>query len=182
MSVYCVAKLASRPFGERVLISASFSIHSAPETNVNRRQFSCNSFTCAGRSTGFSSREKQTEDYWRAAREDEGAQGCACVHARSRILVDGRGGSRKPHVDLPRVQGAAIVCSWPTIPAMGGFTVEISTDKGVKGYGKGGPAGGAIVEEASDEAADERRSVQHRADLGHHVAIHDVLRPRRRCD
>jgi len=31
-------------------------------------------------------------------------------------------------------------------PAMGGFTVEISTDKGVKGYGKGGPAGGAIVE------------------------------------
>ena len=27
-------------------------------------------------------------------------------------------------------------------PAMGGFTVEISTDKGVKGYGNGGPAGG----------------------------------------
>ena len=31
-------------------------------------------------------------------------------------------------------------------PAMGGFTVEITTDKGVKGYGRGGPAGGAIVE------------------------------------
>jgi L-rhamnonate dehydratase len=29
---------------------------------------------------------------------------------------------------------------------MGGFWVEISTDKGVKGYGEGGPAGGAIVE------------------------------------
>ncbi len=28
----------------------------------------------------------------------------------------------------------------------GGFTVEISTDKGVKGYGYGGPAGGPIVE------------------------------------
>ena len=27
------------------------------------------------------------------------------------------------------------------------FTVEISTDKGIKGYGQGGPAGGAIVEE-----------------------------------
>ncbi len=27
-----------------------------------------------------------------------------------------------------------------------GFTVEIATDKGVKGYGQGGPAGGAIVE------------------------------------
>ena len=26
-------------------------------------------------------------------------------------------------------------------PRMGGFTVEITTDKGVKGYGKGGPAG-----------------------------------------
>ena len=31
-------------------------------------------------------------------------------------------------------------------PAMGAFTVEISTDKGVKGYGRGGPAGGPIVE------------------------------------
>src|SRR4029077_738110 len=31
-------------------------------------------------------------------------------------------------------------------PALGGFTVEVSTDKGVKGYGKGGPAGGIIVE------------------------------------
>ena len=29
---------------------------------------------------------------------------------------------------------------------LGGFTVEISTDKGVKGYGQGGPAGGQIVE------------------------------------
>ncbi len=29
---------------------------------------------------------------------------------------------------------------------MGDFTVEISTDKGVKGYGSGGPAGGPIVE------------------------------------
>ena len=27
-----------------------------------------------------------------------------------------------------------------------GFTVEIATDKGIKGYGQGGPAGGAIVE------------------------------------
>jgi L-rhamnonate dehydratase len=31
-------------------------------------------------------------------------------------------------------------------PAMGAFTVEISTDKGPKGYGNGGPAGGLIVE------------------------------------
>jgi L-rhamnonate dehydratase len=31
-------------------------------------------------------------------------------------------------------------------PAMGGFTVEIATDKGLKGYGRGGPAGGLIVE------------------------------------
>ena len=30
---------------------------------------------------------------------------------------------------------------------LGGFTVEISTDKGVKGYGQGGPAGGQIVEQ-----------------------------------
>ena len=28
-----------------------------------------------------------------------------------------------------------------------GFTVEISTDKGIKGYGQGGPGGGMIVEE-----------------------------------
>ena len=28
---------------------------------------------------------------------------------------------------------------------LGGFTVEISTDKGVKGYGSGGPAGGEVV-------------------------------------
>ena len=32
-------------------------------------------------------------------------------------------------------------------PAKGGFTVEITTDKGIKGYGNGGPAGGAIVEQ-----------------------------------
>jgi L-rhamnonate dehydratase len=31
-------------------------------------------------------------------------------------------------------------------PSLGGFTVEISTDKGIKGYGSGGPAGGPIVE------------------------------------
>lgn len=31
-------------------------------------------------------------------------------------------------------------------PAIGAFTVEVSTDKGVKGYGHGGPGGGAIVE------------------------------------
>ena len=31
-------------------------------------------------------------------------------------------------------------------PEMGGFTVEISTDKGVKGYGQGGPGGGMVVE------------------------------------
>ncbi len=29
---------------------------------------------------------------------------------------------------------------------LGGFTVELATDKGLKGYGSGGPAGGAIVE------------------------------------
>ena len=31
-------------------------------------------------------------------------------------------------------------------PALGGFTVEIGTDKGVKGYGRGGPGGGFVVE------------------------------------
>jgi L-rhamnonate dehydratase len=31
-------------------------------------------------------------------------------------------------------------------PGMGGFTVEVQTDKGIAGYGSGGPAGGAIVE------------------------------------
>ncbi|MBK9167897.1 MAG: L-rhamnonate dehydratase [Bryobacterales bacterium] len=31
-------------------------------------------------------------------------------------------------------------------PAMGGFTVEITTDKGIKGYGQGGPGGGMVVE------------------------------------
>lgn len=31
-------------------------------------------------------------------------------------------------------------------PEMGAFTVEIETDKGLKGYGHGGPAGGQIVE------------------------------------
>ena len=30
---------------------------------------------------------------------------------------------------------------------LGGFTVEITTDKGVKGYGSGGPGGGAVVTE-----------------------------------
>ncbi len=31
-------------------------------------------------------------------------------------------------------------------PGMGGYTVEIQTDKGISGYGSGGPAGGAVVE------------------------------------
>src|SRR5258708_37692722 len=30
---------------------------------------------------------------------------------------------------------------------MAGFTVEISTDKGIKGYGNGGPGGGLVVTE-----------------------------------
>jgi L-rhamnonate dehydratase len=34
----------------------------------------------------------------------------------------------------------------PEPGALGGFTVEIATDKGVKGYGEGGLAGGVIVE------------------------------------
>jgi len=34
----------------------------------------------------------------------------------------------------------------PSGPGMETFTVEISTDKGLKGYGQGGPAGGSIVE------------------------------------
>ena len=34
----------------------------------------------------------------------------------------------------------------PNPGKLGGFWVEIATDKGVKGYGQGGPAGGAIVE------------------------------------
>ncbi len=29
---------------------------------------------------------------------------------------------------------------------MSGFTVEIATDKGMKGYGTGGPGGGPIVD------------------------------------
>jgi L-rhamnonate dehydratase len=36
----------------------------------------------------------------------------------------------------------------PNRPEMGGFMVEISTDKGLKGYGSGGPAGGTVVEGA----------------------------------
>ncbi len=35
---------------------------------------------------------------------------------------------------------------FPDRPGMGGFTVEISTDKGIKGYGSGGPGGGMVVE------------------------------------
>ena len=31
-------------------------------------------------------------------------------------------------------------------PLVGDFTVEITTDKGIKGYGNGGPAGGPIIE------------------------------------
>lgn len=34
----------------------------------------------------------------------------------------------------------------PNDPAIGAFTVEITTDKGVKGYGRGGTGGGHIVE------------------------------------
>ncbi len=35
---------------------------------------------------------------------------------------------------------------FPDRGQLGGFTVEIATDKGVKGYGSGGPGGGAVVE------------------------------------
>ncbi|MBI1896438.1 MAG: L-rhamnonate dehydratase [Acidobacteria bacterium] len=34
----------------------------------------------------------------------------------------------------------------PDTPEMGGFTVEISTDRGIKGYGRGGTGGGFFVE------------------------------------
>ena len=38
-----------------------------------------------------------------------------------------------------------------------GFTVEIATDKGVKGYGSGGPGGGHNRSRASAQAADRAR-------------------------
>ena len=67
----------------------------------------------------------------------------AGVPAGPRVVVDRRRGSGQP-MSIPGVQGAALA-----LPArsgkLGGFTVEISTDKGVKGYGSGGPAGGAVV-------------------------------------
>ena len=74
-----------------LLSSMIFDTFSAAENNVNRRDFLATALLCADRGAGFSGREKQTEDHRRAAREDEGPQGCACVHARSRIMVDGRG-------------------------------------------------------------------------------------------
>ena len=57
------------------------------------------------------------------------------------------------------------------------LTVEITTDKGIKGYGNGGPGRRLRRRAAPHEAAGRRRSVQHRTDLGHHVALDDVLRP-----
>ena len=44
----------------------------------------------------------------------------------------------------PRVQGAAVAFHAGSRKA-GRFTVEISTDKGVKGYGSGGIGGGEVV-------------------------------------
>ena len=35
----------------------------------------------------------------------------------------------------------------PDPGTFGGFTVEIATDKGIKGYGSGGPGGGAVIEQ-----------------------------------
>lgn len=49
-------------------------------------------------------------------------------------------------------EGATPMSAYPELRGRGGaagvrdFTVEISTDKGVKGYGRGGPGGGPIVE------------------------------------
>jgi len=60
-------------------------------------------------------------------------------------MVDHRRRSRQPHVDLSGVQ----IQPRPVHARTGsieGFTVEIATDKGVKGYGEGGMAGGVIVE------------------------------------
>lgn len=61
-------------------------------------------------------------------------------------------------VDIPEDAAAGPMTVYPeyrerrssyrfdTGPVIGGFTVEIATDKGVKGYGTGGSAGGVIVE------------------------------------
>ncbi len=54
-------------------------------------------------------------------------------------------GGGKPHVHLSGVQSDPLLFM-ASDPKVGGFTVEISTDKGIKGYGRGGPAGGYIVE------------------------------------
>ena len=57
-----------------------------------------------------------------------------------------------------------------------GFTVEISTDKGVKGYGSGGIAGGQVVTGHFTKLLIGEDPVQHRADLGYSVSLQHVLR------
>ena len=56
------------------------------------------------------------------------------------------GGSGEPDVDLSRYK-ATRSCFSPIPARCPSFTVEITTDKGIKGYGSGGPGAGYVVEE-----------------------------------
>ena len=56
------------------------------------------------------------------------------------------GRSRQPDVDLPGIQSHALALSTRSRQSST-FTVEIATDKGIKGYGNGGPGGGHVVEQ-----------------------------------
>ena len=60
---------------------------------------------------------------------------------------------------------------------LGGFTVEIGTDKGVKGYGAGGMGGGHIVTGHLTKLLLGEDPFNVEAHLGHLMAVHDVLRP-----
>ena len=66
--------------------------------------------------------------------------------SRRQFLVDGRRRSGQSHVDLPGVQGPTIAFSARS-GKLGGGTVEIGTDKGIKGYGRGGPGAGYVIEQ-----------------------------------
>ena len=70
------------------------------------------------------------------------------LHARPRLLVHRQTWrSQNPDVHLSEVQGRRARCFCPAGKDGRFFTVEIATDKGVKGYGNGGAGGGMVVME-----------------------------------
>src|SRR5215203_4142233 len=144
MNVCCAAKPESHRSGE-VAFPEDFRYIRARETQLNRRRFLATALLAPVAAPAFQAEKSKLKITGvRIVKTKERKAPPAYTPAPGSWSTGGVEVAN-PMSIYPRYKAQRSLFQ-PDDPEMGGFPVEISTDKGVKGYGRGGPAGGAIVE------------------------------------